>query len=190
MSPVTLLGLYLSMVGLALAGNNNNVPVSVTPHPHDSYQVGNSPYPPPYPSTSATTPMTLALPIPPPTGEKAIEHDQLGEELMEEKKRFEQKYLDCDDELVKLVRDIEAGIREHDHDKAKRLLDQMRAYKVNEAVTDPCAGKEKVKGSGGGGGSSSQAGKVESKVKNGAASFSKCWTFVLLPLMTLVGGGR
>lgn len=96
----------------------------------DNFQVS-----PAYTTTPASTVSPSSTPM---TSEKIGEHDQLIDDLDDEKKRFDQKYLDCDDGLKKIVAEIEAGIRTHDHDKAKKMLDEMKVYKSNDVTDDPC----------------------------------------------------
>lgn len=113
--------------------------------PRDPFPSGESlPNPPSTkaPETTTSTPLpksTTAL-------SKAIQdqHDTLAEGLLYEKKRFPQKYLDCDDKLKELVADIEDRIQLHDHDDVKTLMKQLKNYRIDEFGPDPCVEKEKA----------------------------------------------
>jgi hypothetical protein len=65
------------------------------------------------------------------------EHDQLELDLNDEKKRFNQTFLDCDKELKKIIQEVTSAIKGHDHENGKKKLDDLRAYQPNLAK-NPC----------------------------------------------------
>lgn len=120
------------------------------------------PSPSPYPSTLFPSPSISATPKPPqgtagqgsasgpspnpsptPTLSPAdkIEHDRIIAEFEAVKRTFEQKYLECEDELIRLTESVTAALDAHDHARSKAALEELKAYKIKSPNSDPCLGK-------------------------------------------------
>lgn len=130
-----------AIFALALAANESDISAGPHGRHHGTMMTNVNNY-----NTSAlasqptpTESSTVAGPSPTPPfnlTDKA-DHDKLLADLSDAKKGFEQKYLDCDVGLKRIVSDVESAISQHDHDKAKRKLDEMKSYKPAQ-MRMPC----------------------------------------------------